>query len=77
MSDKGEVVKRLIGLKCPKCNKDIDFLKNYQSGEKYYTVSVEENELGDYDEQEFLPDGKVNEFECPFCSEVLLTKRRH
>ena len=71
MSDKGEVVKRLVGIRCPKCNKDIDWLKNYQSGESYSIFSVESNSLGDYDEQEFQSDDKVNDYECPYCAEVL------
>lgn len=76
MSDKGDVVKRLVGIHCPKCNKEIDFLKNYQSGEMYYMVEMETNSLGNYDEQEFLPDNKVNDYECPECSEVLFTDEK-
>ena len=64
MSLKGDVIKRLVGIKCPKCNEDIDFLKNYASGENYYTVWDNEDGSMRYEEEEFQPDGKVNDYEC-------------
>ena len=73
MSLKGDVIKRLVGIRCPKCNKEIDWLKNYQSGEMYYMFSVESNGMGDYDGQEFQPDDKGNDYECPHCAETLFT----
>lgn len=76
MSDKGDVVKRLVGIRCPKCNKEVDFLKHYSSGEMYYQFEVETNSLGHYEEQEFLPDNKVNDYECPYCSETLFTNEK-
>ena len=71
LSLKGDVIKRLVGIRCPKCNKEIDWLKNYQSGEMYYMFS--DNNPNYYEEQEFQSDYKVNDYECPMCSETLFT----
>lgn len=73
MSDKDEVIKRLVDIRCPKCNEKIEWLKHYSSGEMYYMFDVKTNSLGNYGEQEFLPDNKVNDYECPHCSEILFT----
>ena len=73
MSVKGDVVKRLVGIRCPKCKKEIDFLKNYVSGENYYMVWDNEDGSMRYEEQDFQTDNKVNDYECPHCSETLFT----
>jgi len=54
--------------KCPKCKTEIDYLKNYQSGEKAFYFDGDE-----YDELGFYPDDRVNDYECPECNEVLFT----
>ncbi len=54
---------------CPKCKKEIDYLNNYTSGENKYNFDGDNyNQDGD-----FQPDYKVNDFECPECSEILFT----
>jgi len=57
---------------CPECKKDIDYLKNYQSGEKYYWLTVGKNG-SEYEDRGFDADCGTNDFECPECSEVLFT----
>ena len=76
MSDKGDVVKRLVGIRCPKCNEEVDFLKHYESGENYYMVFDNEDGSLRYDEQEFQPDNKVSDYECPHCDETLFTDEK-
>jgi len=61
---------------CPKCHKEIDYLKNYVSGENSYTFSLSEFDgktISDYDFGEFQTDGKTNDYECPNCSKLLFT----
>lgn len=73
LSVKSEVIKRLIGNpRCPKCNAELEWLKNYSSGENYYCVQLDGDNLR-YEEEEFQPDNKVNDYEYPQCSEVLFT----
>ena len=57
---------------CPKCKKEIDSLNNFQSGEAHYHLWINGNSPH-YEEKEFQPDNKVNDYECPECSEVLFT----
>ena len=55
--------------KCPKCNKEIDTLKNYVSGENCYIFDGDNyDQVGDLQFDE-----KVNDYECPKCREVLFT----
>jgi DNA-directed RNA polymerase subunit RPC12/RpoP len=52
---------------CPKCKKVIDTLINWVSGEnKYYYRGEDCTEF-----EEFVEDGKTNDYECPECSAVL------
>ncbi len=54
---------------CPKCKEEIDYLNNYISGEAKYIFDGESyNQDGD-----FQNDGKVSDYECPECQEVLFT----
>lgn len=55
-------------VRCPKCGKKIEYLRNFQSGENAYDYNGEE-----YDTPDFYPSGDVNDYECPLCSEVLFT----
>ncbi len=55
---------------CPKCFGKIDSLHNYASGERKTRVSIFDGEE-EYEEEEFQADGKVDDYECPNCSEVL------
>ncbi len=56
---------------CPKCNKEIESLNHFQSGEMKFECIRDEKHGMQYEEKEFQPDDKVNEWECPECSEVL------
>ena len=72
MSVKEEVIKRLIGNpRCPKCNSEITWLRNYQSGKIYYMFDPENSSI--YEENEFQADSKVNYYNCPQCAEILFT----
>jgi len=53
--------------KCPKCNAEIETLTNFVSGEKKFTF----DDSGNYEEVDFNECGKVNDYECPECQEVL------
>ena len=65
----------MINPKCPKCNKEIDELRNIASGSMAYDYYImPDGEL--HIEQEsngFVDDGNVNEWWCPECEEVLFT----
>jgi hypothetical protein len=68
MSDKEAMVARLTGKPhCPKCYKEIDWLKSYESGEMYRMLFDD----GHYEEQEFQADNGTNDYECPECCEVI------
>jgi hypothetical protein len=56
--------------KCPKCNKEIECLKYYQSGEEYSRFSFVNGDEN-WEDTEFEPDGKTTDYECPECSEIL------
>ncbi len=59
---------------CPKCKEKIDWLHNYQSGENHTRLSLfdfKDKKIADYELCEFQANGKINDFECPECSEVL------
>ena len=60
-------------MKCPKCNKEINSLKNIQSGSLDYDLSVNEDETLHYESGDFLTDDNVNDFCCPECLEVLFS----
>jgi len=53
---------------CPKCKEEINFLLNFQSGEMRYDFDGEH-----YEDETFIPDCSVNEYECPDCRETLFT----
>ncbi len=55
---------------CPKCKQKVESLNNYSSGERKTRVSIFDGEE-EYEEEEFQANGKVNDYECPECSEVL------
>ncbi len=57
--------------KCPRCRKEVDYLKAYQGGEDYDHLYVDKEGYADYHRKEFLPDGNGSEYECPECSKVL------
>lgn len=59
-------------MKCPKCDMEINSLKNVQSGDMDYDLSLLNDEIH-YESGEFLVDNKYNEFWCPCCSGVLFT----
>ena len=56
-------------VKCPKCKKEIDYLKHYESGEYYYKYFGND----EYEGIEFLGNSKVIDYECPECQEVIFT----
>lgn len=61
-------------MKCPKCNKEIQSLKNIQSGTMDYDLSLSFNEKDiHYESGEFQTDNNVNEYWCPLCNAVLFT----
>ena len=53
-------------MKCPKCKEEIDYLNNWVSGDKRYRFDGK-----DYEGEDFVENYKVNEYECPECSETL------
>jgi len=57
---------------CPKCNKEIEKLINFTSGENRYNVWLLNNEPY-YQLDTFIGYVKIDEFECPECLEVLFT----
>lgn len=63
--------------KCPECNEEIDHLNHFQSGESKSRMEVVElqdmtrKKVATYEEIEFQPDNKINEYECPRCGKVL------
>ena len=60
--------------KCPKCGGEIDSLVNVQSGYNFYDFNLGDNGEVLYESRdEFEADGKVNEWQCPKCREVLFT----
>lgn len=58
-------------IKCPKCGKEIDSLRNIETGATEYRLSVDVQ--GDilYEIRKFKSDGVVDEYQCPECDEVL------
>lgn len=56
-------------IKCPECGEEIDCLYNWESGGMGYVLFPDNR----YEEGEFLPDGKTNEFNCPECQKTLFT----
>jgi hypothetical protein len=57
---------------CPKCNTELTHLNNFQSGEQKYQIIADEDEP-QWEMQDFIEDGKTNDFECSNCSEILFT----
>jgi len=58
--------------KCPKCGEEIDYLKHCQSGREIEYIEEAYHHVKIVD-QEFIDDGKVNDYECPKCNKVLFT----
>lgn len=70
MTDKDEVIKKLVGVNCPECKADIDCLNYYESGEMKYTI----NDEGHYEQDgDFRGDSKTTDYECPECQAVIFT----
>ena len=58
--------------KCPKCGKEIDFLKNYVSGiTEEYNLSLDRNGEPDYEYANTLTWAGDGEYRCPRCDEAL------
>ena len=57
--------------KCPECGKDIDGLRNIQSGENVYDCWINQYGAMDYQHDEFHPDDGTNEWCCPECGATL------
>jgi len=53
---------------CPKCMKEISVMINFKSGEKRFIFDGYE-----YHEEDFVTNGKTDDFECPECQETLFT----
>lgn len=53
---------------CPECGREINHLVNWESGENRYEFDGEE-----YETDEFVGDGQINDYECPYCNETLAT----
>ena len=53
--------------KCPKCGKEITYLKHYQTCEVGWDFDGE-----DYNNQDFI-DGTDPEYTCPECDQTLFT----
>jgi len=73
-NNENEEWKNILGViykmpKCPRCGEEIDYLRNWQSGETEYRLFSN----GTYEGEDFVEDNKVNDYECPECSEVLFT----
>ena len=68
MSDKGKVIKRLGGIRCPRCNKEIDFF-NFSAKVEHFGLwddinSWETRDYGDWSNLKLA---------CPHCDKVLFT----
>ena len=59
-------------MKCPICKEDIEYLRNYVSGEMCYDLGPD----GEYTNSDFLPEGGTNDYECPSCAATLFTDDR-
>ena len=57
---------------CPNCKEEINGLVSFESGENKKNVYIDNNKL-EWNEEYFYDDGKVNDYECPECNEVLFT----
>jgi len=59
--------------KCPKCNSEIDGLRNIVSGSQEYDMCVTGSGEIHYEGNDFVDDSNVNEYWCPECDECLFT----
>ena len=67
-----KIIKQLENMEAgdnPECKEEIDFLKNWESGENEYIFDKE----GNYEGMGFSGNGQINDFECPMCNETLFT----
>ena len=58
--------------KCTKGGEEIKWLKHYQSGQKRYELICIDGAIK-YGDEEFLPDDKVCDYDCPLCGTTLFT----
>ena len=57
--------------KCPKCGKEIDYLREFMSEE--FKLTVDENGYVHYDLVDASVLNRGDEYKCPECGEVLFT----
>lgn len=59
--------------KCPKCGKEIDYLKDYFPVWQEYNMRINENgeEYYEFVDDSIPMDEMNDEFECPECCEIL------
>jgi len=59
-------------VKCPRCETEINYLRNYTNAEVVYRFYLDDNGRPEYDHIDTIlsPD---SEFECPSCNQVLFT----
>jgi len=60
---------------CPSCDKAVDYLNNYQRGEAQYSAALSPGVTGLIYawEDAFIADEPGDDFECPFCTEIIAT----
>jgi len=62
--------------KCPKCGKEIDFLKDYFPVWQEYNMRINENGEECYEfVDDSIPMDTDEEYECPECCEILFRNR--
>lgn len=63
-------------IKCPKCKKELNLLRHFQSGEKSWLFEIGEDESARYEEDYFYPGNDEGRWECPECDVVLCTNEK-
>lgn len=58
---------------CPKCNKEIIFLKNIETGTIEHYLNLDIQGHIQYETREFESDSVIDQYCCPKCNEILLT----
>ena len=58
-------------VKCPKCNKEIDYLNNWSSALIKYIFRINKEGYADYERTNSETAGESNDWECPECDEIL------
>lgn len=56
--------------KCPKCGKEIDYLKHWQQSSVSYEFTLDDEGYPNYDRDEIVG-GEDSEWDCPECNEEL------